>query len=343
MSAPASTDDRPRRGRVFSSLRSSRNYRLFFAGQLVSVIGTWLHQVAETWLVYSITDSGFAVGAVMAARFAPILTLGLWGGALADRYDRRRLLFVTQALRGACAGVLGIMALADQARPSAVYILAFLAGASNAIDNPVRRAFISQLVDEDQLLNAVSLNSSVMATSRVVGPLLAGLMIATVGVGWCFVINAISYVAVLIGLAAMDATKFRPVMRAKRGGSVRAGLRYAYSDKAVFVPLVMVGVISASAWNWETLLAVHAKESFGGGERLFTILFATMSIGTLLGALFNASRTSVSQTQLPRMAVGLGAAMVGVALVPGIPLTMALLVASGIGAAVFNTASNAVV
>jgi MFS family permease len=337
------TQTAPRRqGGTFASLHS-RNYRLFFSGQLVSVIGTWLHQVAETWLVYRITDSGIAVGMVMASRFAPVLTLGLWGGALADRYDRRRLLLVTQALRGACAGVLGVLALADAARPSVVYVLAFLAGVSNAVDNPVRRAFISQLVDEDELLNAVSLTSSVMSASRVIGPLLAGVMIATVGVGWCFVINAVSYVAVLLALWAMDPSAFRYVAKSRRSGSVRDGLRYVHRTPTLFIPLVMVGVVSATAWNWETLLALHATHTLGGGERLFTVLFATMSVGTLLGALFNASRKSVAHDQLVWMAAGVGVAMLGVAVVPGVPLTMVMLLCSGIGAAVFNTASSTVI
>ena len=331
-----------RTGGTFASLRS-RNYRLFFYGQLVSVIGSWLHQVAETWLVYRITDSGIAVGMVMASRFAPVLTLGLWGGKLADRYDRRRLLLVTQALRGLCAGVLGGLALADMARPSAVYVLAFLAGISNAVDNPVRRAFISQLVNEEDLFNAVSLTSSVMSASRVIGPLLAGVMIATVGVGWCFVINAVSYIGVLLALWAMDPTKFRRVDRAKGSGTVREGLRYMRETPTLLIPLVMVGVVSATAWNWETLLALHSTKNLGGGEQLFTVLFATVSVGTLLGALFNASRKSVSHDQLVYMAAGVGVAMLGVSLVPGIPLTMVMLLCSGIGAAIFNTASSAVI
>jgi MFS family permease len=337
------TQTQPERTRgTFASLRS-RNYRLFFYGQLVSVIGSWLHQVAETWLVYSITDSGIAVGMVMASRFAPVLTLGLWGGKLADRYDRRRLLLVTQALRGMCAGILGVLALADMARPSVVYALAFLAGISNAVDNPVRRAFISQLVDEDDLFNAVSLTSSVMSASRVIGPLLAGVMIATVGVGWCFVINAVSYIGVLLALWAMDPSQFRKVNRSKGVGTVREGLAYMRRTPTLLIPLVMVGVVSATAWNWETLLALHSTKTLGGGERLFTVLFATVSVGTLLGALFNASRKSVSHDQLVWMAGGVGLAMLGVSVVPGIPLTMAMLLCSGFGAAIFNTASSAVI
>lgn len=334
---------RGRRGATFASLRESRNYRLFFAGQLISVVGTWLHQVAETWLVYSLTDSGVAVGFVMASRFGPMLVFGLWGGVLADRYERRRLLVLTQALRGICAGVLGVLALTDLARPWVVYLLAVLAGMSNAIDNPVRRAFISQLVPEDQLLNAVSLTSSVMAISRVLGPLLAGVMIATVGVGWCFTINAISYLGVIAALLAMDASKFRQIGKSKRKGTVREGLRYVRTNPNLLTTLVMVGVVSASVWNWETLLALHATDTFDRGERLFTLFFATFSLGTLGGALFNASRTSVHHRQLVWMAACVGAAMLGVAAVPGIPLTMVTLVAAGVGAAVFNTASNAVV
>jgi len=337
------TQTHSRRGSATFASLQSRNYRLFFYGQLVSVIGSWLHQMAETLLVYSITDSGIAVGLVMASRYAPVLTLGLWGGKLADRYDRRHLLLVTQALRGTCAGILGVLALADMARPSVVCLLAFLAGVSNAVDNPVRRAFISQLVNEEDLLNAVSLTSSVMSASRVIGPLLAAVMIATVGFGWCFVINAVSYLGVLFALWAMDPSKFRTLDRSKGAGTVREGLAYVRRTPSLLIPLVMVGVVSATAWNWETLLVLHADKSLGGGQRLFNVLFATMSAGTLMGALFNASRKRVSQDQLIWMAAGVGVAMLGVAIVPGIPLTMVMLLCSGIGAAIFNTASSTVI
>ncbi len=335
------TSHAPRR--LGASLHEA-NYRLFFVGQLLSSVGTWAHQVAESWLVLQLTGSGAAVGLVVAARIVPVLTLGLWGGAVADRHDRRRVLYITQLLRAAAAAILGLLALSGAATTPLVLATAIVAGVANAVDNPVRRAFIGDLVDDELMLNAVSLNSSVMAVSRVVGPLLAGVVIASVGVAWCFVGNAVSYVAVLVALAAMDPTRFRRRVHADpERQSVRDGLRYVRSSPAVFVPLVMVGFVSAFAWNWETLLALYATRELGGGPRLYSVLFAVLSLGTLVGALVNATRARVGIPQLITLAAGLGAVMIGTALVPGLPLAIVMLAACGAGAALFNTASNAVV
>ncbi|HRE01781.1 MAG TPA: MFS transporter, partial [Ilumatobacteraceae bacterium] len=333
-----------RAGRTVASLRQ-RNFRLFFVGQLLSSVGTWLHQVSETWLVYKLTGNGFAMGAVVLARFVPVLVLGMWGGAIADRFDKRKTLYITQSVRGGSALVLGIWTLVGEVHVVTVLALAFTAGLANAIDNPVRRAFISELVDDDLVLNAVSLNSTVMATSRVVGPLLAGALIATVGVGWSFTINGISYVAMIASLAAMDASRFRARRRrnADSKATVADGLRYICRTRELWVPLAMVGVVSAFAWNWEILLAVMATDVFGGGARLYTVMFAVLSVGTFFGALFNAGQATIRARQLVTLAGGLGVAMAATSMVPWLALLFVGLLCSGIGAAMFNTASNAVV
>lgn len=332
-----------RRHRRFAAL-TIRDFRLFLGGQLISSVGTWLHQLAEVWLTLEVTDSGLAVGIVVAARFVPVLVFGLWGGALADRHPKRSILYVTQSARGACALLLGGLALAGAASVFVIVGLAVVGGIANAIDNPVRRALIGELVDDDRIVNAVSLNSTVMATSRVVGPLLAGAVIALVGVGWCFVVNGVSYVAVLVALHAMHLDVRSPPGPAAEDDtddrSVRSGLRYASGERAIWVPLVMVGLVSASAWNWETLLAMHATRTFHGGSGLFTVMFAVLSVGTLFGALANAGRIDVSLGYLVTSAGVLGLVMLAMAVVPGEVPAFVLLAASGFGAALFNTASN---
>lgn len=328
---------------VYASLRD-RNFRLFFAGQLTSSIGTWLHHIAESWLVYQISGSGLAVGLVAAFRFLPTLTLGLWGGAVADRYDKRRVLYVTQSVRAVAAALLAAAVFADIVTVPIVLATALVAGAANAVDSPVRRAFLGDLVDDHLILNAVSLNSMVMAMSRVVGPLLAGVLIATVGTAWCFVVNAVSYVAVLGALAAMDGASFRLAEHADTGsGSIREGLAHVRQRLDLKVPLMMVAVVSAFAWNWEILLTVYVTAEFGGEVSLYTTMFAVLSVGTFVGALVNASRTTVRASMLVPITVGLALAMLGVAATGWLPLVLLLLAASGVAAAMFNTASNAVV
>lgn len=318
------------------------NFRLFLTGQLVSSVGTWLHQVAEVWLMLQVTDSGLAVGLVVAARFVPVLTLGLWGGAVADRHPKQTILYVTQTVRGISALTLGLLALADGATAPVIIGLAVIGGLANAVDNPVRRAFIGDLVDDDRIVNAVSLNSTVMATSRVVGPLLAGLVISIAGVGWCFVVNGASYVAVLVALRRMRLDRTKAVRDGSDPAdrSVRDGLRYASGHRPIWVPLVMVGLVSASAWNWETLLALHATRTFGGGAGLYTGMFAVLSVGTFVGSMANAGRVDVNEHYLVVAAAALGVVMLVMSVLPGEASAFGALAVAGIAAAMFNTASN---
>ena len=220
--------------------------------------------------------------------------------------------------------------------------LAFLGGAANAIDNPVRRAFLGQLVDDDGLLNAVSLNSSVMATSRVIGPLLGGVLIATRRRRLVLQLNGASYIGLLVALRSMTVAARRRTERLDGDdGSVREGLRYAAAHRSIWLPLLMVALVSASAWNWETLLVLHATDTFGGGSTMFTVMFAVLSVGTFVGAMVNAGRTRVDGRTLVYTAGCVGAAMMAMAALPGLAAAVVLLAVAGIGAAMFNTASNA--
>lgn len=327
--------------RLGTSLRS-RNFRLFFTGQLLSVIGMWLQQIAETWFVFQLTGSPTLAGVVAAARFVPVLGLGLWGGVIADRYPKRSILYVTQSIRAIAAAVVGFAALWGSASAELVIGFAVVAGIANAIDNPTRRSFISELVPKEHVLNAVSLNSSIMAIGRVVAPLLAGVIITAAGVEWCFLINAVSYLAVLIALFLMDGSQIRHQGQAGRSPrAVRSALSYAHQNTEIFVPLVLVATVSAFAWNWEALLAVHADQTFGGEANTYGLLFAAVSFGTFLGAVGNAARRSVSLVSVVRTTLAVAICTIVVAAIPGLAPTIASLVIAGLMAAVFTTASNA--
>ncbi len=215
---------------TFKSLRV-RNFRLFFTGQLISQVGNWLTLVAQTLLVLQLTDNGIALGALAAAQFGPVLLLGPWAGLVADRSDKRRLLLIVQTIAMLQSFTLAVLGFSHNPPVLAVYAVALIGGTTTAFDNPARRAFVVEMVPEDDMNNAVSLNSALMTSSRVVGPALAGLLVATVGFGWCFLVDGLSYLAVLAALWMMRTEELRPARPTQRGkGQVREGLRYAAPD-----------------------------------------------------------------------------------------------------------------
>ena len=265
---------------TFRSLRG-RNFRLFFAGQAVSQTGTWLQFVAQTLLVLRLTGSGVALGLLTAVQFLPILVLGAWAGVVTDRVDKRKLMTVTQTAMMAIAFALGILVLSGHVTVGLVYLGGFLTGLVNAFDNPARRVLVNELVDERDVANAVSLNATLMTGSRMIGPALAGLLIATVGIGWCFLLNGVSFVAVLTALYRMDPTAMRPGVRAPKGekGQLRAGLRYVWANESLRVPLLMLAVVSTLAYNFQVLTPLLAVRTLGGSDTSYTLLAAVMSVG----------------------------------------------------------------
>jgi len=284
--------------RTFRSLRV-RNYRLFFFGQLVSLTGTWMQQVGQDWLVLRLTDQALPLGVTLALQFAPMLVLGAWAGVVADRLDKRRLLLVTQAAMASLALVLGVLTATGAVRLWMVYVLALLLGCATAFDMPTRQAFVTEMVGPDRVTNAVGLNSAVFNSARVVGPAVAGVLIATVGIAPAFLINAVSYLAVIAGLLAMDPARLHrlpPVDRA--GGQVREGLRYVWSNRVLRSTIALVAVVGALGLNYRVALPLLARFTFGGDASAYGALASIMAAGAVVGALAAARRGRPSRALL---------------------------------------------
>jgi MFS family permease len=330
-------------GSTFISLRV-RNYRLYFIGQVVSVSGSWMQRVAQSWLVLHLTGSGVALGTVSALQFLPMLVLGAWGGVLADRADKRRLLMITQALMGLLALVLGTVTLAGLVQLWMVYLLALLLGVVTAVDNPSRQSFVMEMVGRRQVTNAVSLNSAVFTGARVIGPAIAGLLIVLVGTGWCFVINALTFGAVMVALAAMDPTKLQRAEAPPRArGQLLEGLRFVRSRSDILAPLVLLGVVGTLALNWTVILPLLASRTFHGDARTYGLLFAVLGAGSLAGALVTASRREPSVRLLVGSLAAFGVLMLAAAAAPSLPLELAVLAPMGTAALVFQTTSNSLI
>jgi MFS family permease len=285
-SAPSST---------FVSLHI-RNYRLFFAGQIISTSGTWMQTVAQGWLVLRLSHSGTDLGLITAARFLPMMLFSPWGGLIADRLDKRRILYVTQTLAGLLALVLLAALVADHVITLwMVAAIALTLGFVNVFDNPTRQSFIAEMVPDEDLGNAITLNSVTINMARVIGPALAGVLIATVGIAPCFVANAASFGAVLISLVMMRPRELYPVARPTRQpGQVREGLRYVRRTPELLVPLIMITVVGTLAWEFQVSLPLMARYAFHGSAATYGTMLAFMGAGAVVGGLVTARRGRLS-------------------------------------------------
>src|SRR5581483_6612336 len=274
----------------FPALRH-RNYRLFIAGQAVSLVGTWMQSVAQSWLVYRLSNSPLAIGVVVAAGYLPILCLSPFAGVIADRINRHRLIVVTQALAMLLALVLGVLVAAHAVTVRAVVVLAGCLGAVSAFDVPVRQSFIVEMVGPEDLPNAIALNSSIFNAARVVGPAIAGTLVAAVGEAACFFLNAASYVAVLVALLRMRlprAPRIEPHVAALRGFA--SGLRYVRQDPALRMLLLLLGLVSSFGLQYGTLMPVFARDVFHAGVTGYGLLVTASGIGSVASALHLAAR-----------------------------------------------------
>lgn len=328
---------------TFGALRV-RNYRLYFTGQVISASGTWMHTVALGLLVLSsrLHGNGFDVGVVIALQFLPILLAGSWGGLVADRTDKHHLLFVTQGVSALLALALGLLTAFGAVTLPEVYVVAGLFGVVNLFDNPTRQTFVSEMVGRELLPNAVSLNSVVMNTARVVGPALGGVLILTVGIGACFLFNAASYLAVLVALSRMRRGELHPappVARAK--GQVREGLRYVWSTPALRRPLLAMAVVGVFAFNFPTTLPLLAEVTFHGGAGTYSALTAAMGIGAVVGGLLVAHRSRPSESLLSVIGLAFGVMLLAVGLSPTEGLALAALVVMGFCMIAFIATANA--
>jgi MFS family permease len=328
---------------TFRSMRI-RNFRLFFTGQLVSQIGNWLTRVGLTLLVLKLTDDGVAVGFVAACEFLPMLLIGAWAGVIADRSDKRRLLIIVQSLAMLQSFALAGLAFMDRPPLWGLYAVGLAGGFTTAFDFPARRAFVMQMVPIPEIPNAVSLNTAIMNLARVVGPALAGLLVVTVGYGWCFTIDAVSYIAVLVGLIMINPAELREMpLAAKAKGQVREGLRYARSKADLWIPLVVVGIVGVLAYNFQTVLPLLVTKTFHGSEGTFTVLYSVFSVGSLTGALTAARRTSVSLATVVGTCFTFGVTMLAYAAAPTLAWSFAGIFVVGWASTYFMTAASTIV
>lgn len=327
-------------GRTFRSM-SVRNFRLYFFGQIVSASGTWMQSVAQAWLVLRLTHSGVALGITAALQFSPTLLGGAWAGVMADRVDKRRLLVITSAAAAVLASALGLVVALGVVQLWMVYGLALLLGCVTALDNPARRAFVVEMVGPQYLANATGLSSAVFTAARVVGPAIAGLLIAGVGLAWCFFLNAGSFGAVIVAFALMRRAELftvAPTPRAK--GQLREGLRYVWSTPELLLPLAMVAVIGTLAFNFQVVLPLLAHRTFHQGAAQFGSLYSFMSLGSVTGALVAAHHARPDRRILVGSAFTFGVFMMAAAFAPTLPILMVLLVPTGLAGMGFLTMAN---
>ncbi len=328
---------------TFRSL-AVRNFRLFFAGQLISQIGNWVTMVAQTLLVLHLGGSGLQIGILVACQFVPVLILGAWTGLVADRSDKRRLLMIVQTLAMLQSFALATLAFSGDPSLWAIDAVALLGGICLAFDNPARRAFVVEMVPEELVNNAVSLNSALMTSARVFGPAIAGLLAHTVGYGWCFTVDGVSYLAVLVGLYLIDPTKLRsapPTTRAK--GQIRAGLRYVRTVPDLWIPLVVMTIVGTLTFNFTVVFPLFVEKTLGGDDAAFTLMFSVMSFGSFVGALLTARRSHITPAHVIGSAAAFGVAMVVFAGAPNQAWTIPLGLLVGGSSVAFLTSSTSIV
>lgn len=329
--------------KTFAAL-SVRNFRLFFVGQSISQIGNWLTSVAVILLVLHRTHSGFAVGLMTACQFGPILILGPWAGLMADRWDKRNILLVTQALEMLQSLALAALAFLPNAPLPAFYVASLAGGIMFAFDTPARRAFVAELVPPEQIHNAVTLHSALMTGSRVVGPALAGVLITTVGFGWAFVVDAVSYLAVIECLRRMKPDELRrPRTTGRAKGQLRDGIAYIRSVPELRVPLIMMTVVGTLTFNFPVVLPLFIQETLHGSDVTYTTTYSVLSLGSLVAALAAANRGTVTLATIVRTCAVFGLTMFALAASPNLAVALPMALALGAASLSFMTLSTALV
>jgi MFS family permease len=328
--------------RTFASL-GVRNYRLYFAGQAISLTGSWMQVVAQSWLVLHLTGSGTALGSVTALQFLPMLLLAPYGGVIAGRFSKRRLLFATQAASGLLALTLGLLVTTGAIQLWMVYVLAACLGCVNAIDNPTRQAFVHDMVGPSQLRNAVALNSIEVNLSRVVGPAIAGVVIVALGLGPCFLVNAASYVAVLVCLYLMSHEELhRSEALERRRGQLVEGFVYAMKTPTVRVVLIMMAIIGTFTYEFSVTLPLMARFAFNGGAGVNAWLMSALGVGAVIGGLVTAGRGKADVRELSISALGFGLGTAAVAASPTLPVALGAMVITGLFSLRFTALCNTI-
>jgi MFS family permease len=316
-------------GQTFASFRI-RNFRLYFLGQGLSLCGTWAQTIALAWLVLQLTHSGTQLGLILAVQFLPMLLFGAWGGVITDRFNKRHILYCTQTAQAILALILGLLVVTHNIHLWMVYVLATSLGCTQVIDTPTRQTFIFELVGGDYLKNAVTLNSTMVNVARIIGPSIAGVLIATIGVGPCFLVNAGSFVAVLLALFVMRASELHavaPVAREK--GQIRAGFRYAWNTPALKTTLVMMFIIGTFAYEFPVILPLFATRTLHGNATTYSVMMVAMAVGAVSGGLYTAGRSVAKVSALCRAAFAFGAGILLMSVMPNLLSAFVVLVLVG--------------
>ncbi len=316
---------------TFASLENP-NYRKYFRGQAISLIGTWMQTVAQSWLVLQLTGSATDLGVVVALQTLPVLLLGPYGGVVADRLDKRKLMIGLQSMMGVLAMILGLLTITHTVQLWHVYLLAFLLGLNNCFENPARQSFVLEMVGADHLRNAVSLNSVLANAARAVGPAVAGIIITLGGLGICFLLNAISFVAVVSSLITLDKSTLNPSKPTVRAsGQLREGFSYVRHNPRLAVPLLMMALVGCLAYEFQVTLPVLAKHTFAGQAATYGFMTSAMGVGAVIGGLYVAARGRTGIRSMINSAAVFAVVLAGAALAPTFWLELVALL--GVGAA----------
>ena len=328
---------------TFSSLKIP-NYRLYFAGQSVSLVGTWMQMTAQAWLVLTLTHSATALGLVVALQTLPVLLLGPYGGVIADRSDKLRLMTVLQGVMGVQALVLGLLTVFNVVRFWEICLLAVFLGTNNAFENSPRQSFVREMVGRDQLRNAITLNSVTVNAARAVGPAVGGVLIAAVGVGICFLLNAASFVAVVASLLLMNRARLRPSPPTPRAkGQLREGLRYSARTRDIAVPLAMMGLVGLLAYEFQVSLPVLAEHTFHGGSEVYGFMTASMGVGATLGGLVTAALGRTGIRPMVLASVSFGATILLCAFAPNLAVVYVAMLFAGWASVSFISIGNSTI
>lgn len=334
---------------IFPAL-SHRNFRLFWIGQCISLIGTWMQNIGQSWLVLELTGSALKLGTISAVQFLPMMVFSLFAGTLVDRYSKRKILIITQASLMILAAVLATITWLDIVQYWHILVLALLLGIVNTLDMPVRQSFFIELVGREDLMNAIALNSSIFNLARIIGPAIAGIMMGLLGIAVCFYLNALSFLAVIIGLwliklppkeqVARAVTSFKSIM-----ADIRDGLKYVVSQPVIYLPLILLSVISAFVLNFNVLVPIFASQNLGQNEVGYGLLMTCMGVGSFSGALIQSARSGSGPKLKIMVAGALGASLFVLVMgfVRNYALACALLLLAGFGAIIFTTSVNSMI
>jgi MFS family permease len=321
---------------------TSRSYRIYIGGQSLANTGTWMQSVAQDWLVYDLTHSSTSVGVTMALQFLPILVLGLHTGGLADRLPKRRILLTTQTLNAAATTALAVITITGAVRPADVYTFALLSGLIFAFDAPARQAFVSEVVPPGQLRAAIALNAAVFQATRLIGPAIAAVLIANVGTGWVFALNAACYAGPAIGLLRLRPSDLTPAPAVRdEPGALRATARYLARRPDILRTIFLVGMFGTFGLNFPIVLTAMAKSTFDGNASTYGLFNIVLAIGSVIGALFAGAAARPRPRAIAALAAGFGLLQTAAALAPDLAVFLVLLAAMGLTNLAFQSMANA--